>query len=233
MKTTSPPASFRFLDLPTEIRIQIYRNVLHHNGQYVIIKRNGYSSNSSDSGPINLAIVFVSRLTYSEAMPLFLSDNRFFNTGSRREYKWLRRMRPEGRSELRNVTLKVSSEASSYEYSFYNTLSLCTQMHLTLEVYASDLPKWTQSSKKDQRNMHGFAAATSGALPDLCQFHQHCDVPGEEVTPRRELVKCIEELLQRYRAPCIGKCRAHKGREGTHTHATVHIAFYPGCYACE
>ena len=231
METPSPPASFRFLDLPTEIRIQIYRNILYKHGQNVVLSRNYYKSGS---GLVDLAIVFVSRLTYSEAMPLFLSENHFLISGTQWEHKWLRRMRPEGRSELRNVTYRALPHVWRHHYYFFNTLSLCSQMHLTFELSQGDLPFWALESKKSLRNMHGFAGATSGAMlkeTDFCKYHRRYGVASKDVTPR--YAKNVEDLLQHFRAPCIGKCRFHKGREGTHTQSTIHLAIHQRCSGCD
>ena len=233
MESPSPSASFRFVDLPVEIRIQIYRIFLRRHGQDVMIARNRFEAGSKI---MDLAIVSVSRLIYSEAMPLFLSENHFFIYGTRWEHTWPRRMRPEGRSELRKVTFTTVSTVWSHHYSVYNALSLCTQLRLTLRIRSSrQLAGWILESRDHQRNMHGFAAATSNAPlkeTDLCRFHQHNGVPDMDMTPRWELVQRVEELLKQYRAPCIGKCRVHKGREGTHTQATIYLHVDSACYYC-
>ena len=230
-----PSASFRFVDLPAEIRMQIYRKILLKYGQHVTIPMFNLPSSSSPNRK-DLAIMFVSRLIYSEAMPLFLFENHFIISGTRREHTWLRRMRPEGRSELRNVTFQVPPKWFSLGYSFYNALSLCTQVHLTLEISRGFLSDWVLENKTSLRNMHGFAAATSNTLPketDLCERHQHNWATSWDVTSRQELMQRVESLLQQFRAPCIGKCRVHKGREGTHTQSTIHLDFrYGNCYYC-
>lgn len=42
---------------------------------------------------------------------------------------------------------------------------------------------------------------------------------------KHEHIRRYEDLLQQFQAPCVGKCRVHKGREGTHTAATIHISY--------
>lgn len=142
-------APFRFTDLAPEIRIQIYRCILVQHNQPVKVSKD-------QGGPAlkNLAIIFTNRLIYSEAMPTFLSENSFWITGTRKEYAWLRRMRPEGRSELRNVTLVVNGSGYNHDFNLFNALSLCPQVHLTLEVRPYRLVEL--SMEKSLRQMHGY-----------------------------------------------------------------------------
>ncbi|KAF6235769.1 hypothetical protein HO173_005964 [Letharia columbiana] len=217
--------NFRFTDLPAEIRNQIYRCVLIRHRQPVRLSR-------LHGGPTldDLAVVFTNRLIYSEAMPVFLSGNAFAITGQRKEHTWLRRMRPEGRSELRNLTLVVDPAGSNHDFSLYNALSLCPRVHLTLIVGPTRLAEAALEKKGSLRNMHGFAAVTSDALPeetDLCPHHRRQGVAaGSEATQRRDRMGRFELLLRQFGAPCVGGCgRVHKGREGTHTQATIHVSF--------
>ena len=225
---TSPEEPFHFANLPAEIRNQIYRCILIQRTQPVkLVKCQG--------GPTinDLAIIFTNRLVYSEAMPIFLSGNAFSITGRRKEHTWLRRMRPEGRSELRNITLEVSEFRCNHDFSVYNALSMCPRVHLTLKVRPRRLAD--AALQGDLRNMHGFAGVTSDAPPkeaDLCSNHQRTLRPGWEVTLQRDRMRRFELLLQQFRGPCVGKCRVHKGREGTHTQATIHISFDQACYYC-
>lgn len=142
-------APFRFADLPGEIRNQIYRCVLVQQNQPVKFGK-------FQGGPTlkDLAIMFTNRRIYSEAMPIFLSDNTFSITGTRTEQTWLRRMRPEGRSELRNVTLVVSEQGHNHDFNLYNALSLCPKVHLTLMVRPSRLVE--ASGEGSLRMMHGY-----------------------------------------------------------------------------
>lgn len=147
-----------------------------------------------------------------------------------------------GRSELRNLTLVVDAYGRNHEFSFYNALSLCPQVHLTLIVRPTDLAEAALEKKGSLRNMHGFAAVTSDALPeetDLCPHHRRQGVAaGSEATQRRDRMRRFELLLRQFGAPCAGGCgRVHKGREGTHTQATIHVSFEGavsnlGCYYC-
>lgn len=221
---------FRFADLPGEIRNQIYRCILIHHTQPVKLAKSWGCPTLND-----LAIIFTNRLIYSEAMPIFLSNNTFSITGRRKELTWLRRMRPEGRSEVRNIIFKVSEQGYNQDFSVYNALSLCPQVHLTLKVRPSRLDEASLENNGSLRNMHGFARVTSDTLPkeeDLCSFHQRMGVAESELMRRRVRTRRYELLLQQFQAPCIGKCRVHKGREGTHTQATIHISFDQTCYYC-
>lgn len=224
----SPPTAFRFVDLPAEIRNQIYRYVLSHRRQPVRLI--GYQG-----GPTlrDLAVVFTNRFIYFEAMPIFLSYNTFFITGTRTEHTWLRRMRPEGRSELRKIIFEVSPASYNHDYSVYNALSLCPQVHITLKVRPSRLSR--AALEGALRNMHGFATVTSDTVPketDLCARHRRDGVVAWERTLKRDQMGRIEPVLQQFRAPCVGKCRVHKGRRGTHTQATIHLSFLETCYYC-
>ncbi|CAF9910410.1 MAG: hypothetical protein ALECFALPRED_006590 [Alectoria fallacina] len=224
----SPEEPFHFANLPAEIRNQVYRCILIQRTQPVKIVK-------SQRGPTinDLAIIFINRLIYSEAMPIFLCGNAFSITGRRKEHTWLRRMRPEGRSELRNITLEVSEYGCKHDFSVYNALSMCPRVHLTLKVRPSRLAE--AALEGDLRNMHGFAGVTSDALPkeaNLCSIHQRTGLAGWEVTLKRDRRRHFELLLQQFQAPCVGKCRVHKGREGTHTQATIHISFDEACYYC-
>ena len=222
---------FRFADLPGEIRNQIYRCVLVQSTQPVRLVNNyGPGPRLND-----LAIIFTNRLIYSEAMPIFLSHNTFSIKGRRTEHTWLRRMRPEGRSELRNLTLEVSVVGRNHDFSLYNALSLCPQLHLTLKVRPSRLARASLENKGSLRNMHGFATVTSDALPketDRCPNHEGVILADWEITQRRDLIQRCESLLKQFQAPCIGKCRVHQGRVGTHTQATIHVSFGRVCYEC-
>ena len=223
------PAAFRFLDLPAEIRNQIYRYVLVR-GQSVRIGKSYLKIRLRE-----LAILFVNRLVYSEAMPVFLSYNNFIITGQRKELTWLRRMRPEGRRELRNVSLVLYRRAFNHDYSLFNALSLCSQMHLTLQTRTGLFAPAALESRGNLRNMHGFAAVTSNALPkktDVCVRHQLEAATKWEVELKRERAKRVEDLLLQFQAPCVGRCRVHKGREETHTQATIHVYFSDTCYYC-
>ncbi|CAD6586765.1 MAG: hypothetical protein ASARMPRED_002824 [Alectoria sarmentosa] len=225
---TSPEEPFHFANLPAEIRNQIYRCILIQRTQPVkLVKYQG--------GPTinDLAIIFTNRLIYSEAMPIFLSGNAFSITGRRKEHTWLRRMRPEGRSELRNITLEVREHGCNHDFSVYNALSMCPRVHLTLKARPSRLVEAARNY--DLRNLHGFAGVTSDALPkeaNLCPIHQQIGMADWEVALKRDRMRRYELLLQQFQAPCVGKCRAHKGREGTHTQATIHISFDQACYYC-
>ena len=220
---------FRFADLPAEIRNQIYRYILIHTQPVKLDDFWGRERPTRKS----LAIVFANRLIYSEAMPIFLSHNSFAITGQRKEHTWLRRMRPEGRSELRNITVQVKDGRCNHDFSFYNALSLCPRVHLTLNVRPSRLVE--VSREGSLRNMHGFAAVTSETLPqkqELCLYHRQTRLADWEVTQKHDRMRRYELLLQEFQAPCVGKCRAHKGREGTHTQATIHISHDQTCYYC-
>ena len=141
--------SFRFTDLAAETRNQIYRYILIQGKQPVEFSKYRWGPTLKD-----LAIIFTNRLTYFEAMPIFLSENAFSITGRRKEQVWLRRMRPEGRSELRNITLVVSEEAYNHDFNLYNALSLCPRVHLTLKVRPCRLVK--VSKENSLRQMHGY-----------------------------------------------------------------------------
>ena len=225
-----PTASFDFVNLPAEIRNEVYRCILVQDTQPVRPVGTWYAPGSKD-----LAIISTNRIIYSEAMPIFLSENTFIISGSCKEHKWLRRMRPEGWSELRSVTLHVSSTARVHDASLYKALSLCSRVHLTLNVYPSRLVQVSLENKGSLRNMHGFAAATSDALPketDICAMHQTLiRFPAIRATTL-DCMRSYELLLQQFRAPCVGKCRVHRGREGTHTQATIHISFQQACFYC-
>lgn len=170
-------------------------------------------------------------------MPIFLSDNAFSITGTRTEHTWLRRMRPEGRSELRNVTLVVSENGYNHDFNLYNALSLCPQVHLTLKARPSRLAEASLENDGNLRYMHGFAAVTSDPLPkktDLCMNHQYRGTTEWWMIKTQDIILRYENLLQQFQAPCVGKCRVHKGREGTHTRATIHVSFpdRQTCYYC-
>ena len=223
--------SFDFAKLPAEIRNNVYRCILVQETQPVIPVRTWCSPALE-----GLAILSTNRLIYSEAMPILLSENTFKMTGSRKEHTWLRRMRPEGRSELRRVSLNVGPAAGLHTASFYNALSLCSRVQLTVNVRPSRLVELSLESKGNLRYMHGFAAATSDALPketDVCTGHQRqliiFPATRAEILDR---MQSYELLLQQFRAPCVGKCRVHKGRAGTHTQATIHISFQGTCFYC-
>lgn len=219
--------SFRFVDLPAEIRNKIYRYILVHSHQPIRLSRS-YLRPSAKT----LAILFTNRFIYSEAMPIFYSNNAFIITGSRKEHTWLRRMRSEGRNELRNITYEVNPGGFKHDYSVYNALSLCSNVHLTLKAIPRCLS--TASLHGDLRNMHGFAAVTSDVLPDesdKCPRHQLVVLETERML-QRDRMRRVKALLQQFQQPCVGKCRVHKGREGTHTQATIHLSFQETCFFC-
>lgn len=227
-KTTeeSPSTPFRLVDLPAETRNQIYRCVLIHPHQPVKLARNPWAQTRKN-------LLLTNRLVYSEAMPIFLSYNTFAITGTRMEHKWLRSLRPEGRNELRNITLTVGPTTCHHDSSLYNALSLCPRVHLILEGPPRRLAR--ASVEGSLHNMHGFATATSDPLPketELCTLHQQQGVVAWEVTLKRDHMRRIGDLLEQFREPCPSKCRIHKGREGTHTQATVHISHCETCYYC-
>ena len=219
--------SFRFVDLPAEIRNKIYRYILVHSHQPIRLVT-PYLRPSAET----LAILFTNSFIYSEAMPVFYSNNAFIITGSRKEHAWLRRMRPEGRNELRKITYQVSAVRYRHDYSVYNALSLCSHVHLTLKVRPRHLA--TASLNGSLMNMHGFAAVTSDVLPnelDICQLHQ-LDLGSMDLLLQRDRMRRVKALLQQFQEPCVGKCRVHKGREGTHTQATIHLSFMETCFFC-
>lgn len=225
-QTISTP--FRFVDLPAEIRNRIYRYVLVHRDQPIRLSLN-YMRPSAKA----LAILLTNHFIYAEAMPVFHSNNAFIIRGSRKEHTWLRRMRPEGRNELREITYEVNAERYTQDYSVFNALSLCSRVHLTLKVRLRHLA--TASRLGSLKNMHGFAAVTSDVLPDgLDECHRHTVREGnmEMMEQRDRIIQCIKALLQQFQEPCPGKCRVHKGREGTHTQATIHLSFEEKCFFC-
>ena len=223
-QTTSMP--FRFVDLPAEIRNKIYRYILVHSQP--IRLDTPFLRPSARS----LAILFTNNFIYSEAMPVFYSKNAFIIKGSRKEHAWLRRMRPEGRNELRKITYQVSAARYNHESSVYNALSLCSHVHLTLKAKPRYLV--TALMEGTLANMHGFAAATSDVLPnelDICGRHQ-MGVGAMEELLQRDRMQRVKALLQQFQEPCGGKCRVHRGREGTHTQATIHLSFKETCFYC-
>ena len=226
-----PTVSFDFANLPPEIRNKVYRYILVQETQPVRPVRTWCSPALE-----GLAILSTNRLIYSEAMPILLSENTFKMTGSRKEHTWLRRMRPEGRSEVRRMSLNVAPAASLHDASFYNALSLCSRLYLTVNVRPSRLVEVSLENKGNLRYMHGFAAATSDALPketDVCTMHQRHLIHFPALRAKTlERMQSYELLLQHFRAPCDGKCRVHKGREGTNTQATIHISFHYTCLYC-
>ena len=225
-----PAVSFDFAKLPAEIRNNVYRCILVQETQPVRPVRTWSSTALKD-----LAILSTNRLIYFEAMPILLSENTFMLTGTRNEHTWLRRMRPEGRSELRSVSVNVPSIGCLHDASFYNALSLCSRVHLTLNVCPSRLVAVSRENRGSLRNMHGFAAATSDALPketDVCAMHQTHYSMSATRAKTLECMRSYEILLQQFRAPCIGRCRVHRGREGAHTQATIHISFPGTCFYC-
>ena len=218
---------FRFVDLPAEIRNKIYRYILVHSHQPIRLATS-YLRPSAAS----LAILFTNRFIYSEAMPIFYSNNAFIIKGSRKEHVWLRRIGPEGRNELRKITYQVSAVRYKHDYSVYNALSLCSRVHLTLKARPRHLA--TASLECSLMNMHGFAAVTSDFLPtefDVCQRHQ-LGVSNIELLLQRDRMQRVKALLQQFQEPCAGKCRVHRGREGTHTQASIHLSFEETCFFC-
>lgn len=226
-----PTVPFDFASLPPEIRNKVYRYILVQETQPVSPVRT-WSSPALEG----LAILSTNRLIYSEAMPILLSENTFKMTGSRREHTWLRRMRPEGRSEVRSMSLNVPPAASLHDASFYNALSLCSRLQLTVNVRPSRLVEVSLENKGNLRYMHGFAAATSDALPketEVCAMHQRHLITLPAIRAKTwDRMQSYELLLQQFRAPCVGKCRVHKGREGTNTQATIHVSFQETCFYC-
>ena len=221
------PTFFRFVDLPAEIRNKIYRYILVHSHQPIRLARD-YLRPSART----LAILFTNNFIYSEAMPVFYSNNAFIITGSRKEHAWLRRMRPEGRNELRKITYEVSPVGYKHDYSVFNALSLCSHVHLTLKVQLRRLA--TLSLDGNLMNMHGFATVTSDVLPnelDICRRHQ-LGTSAMERLLQRDRMQRVKDVLQQFQEPCVGKCRVHKGREGTHTQATIHLSFGQTCFFC-
>lgn len=222
----SPSTPFRLVDLPAEIRNQIYRCVLVFPHQPIRLARTSGALTRKN-------LLLTNRFVYSEAMPIFLSCNTFAIAGTRTEHKWLRSLRPEGRNELRNIILTVGPTTCNHHSSLYNALSLCPRVHLILKGPPRRLAR--ASVEGSLQNMHGFAAATSDPLPketDLCPSHHHRGLVAWEVTLKRDHMRRIGDLLEQFREPCPGKCRIHKGREGTHTQATVHISHSETCYYC-
>ena len=221
--------SFRFVDLPAEIRNEIYRYILVYSVQPVRLSGRYWRPSAK-----TLAITLASRSIYLEAMPVFYSNNAFCIIGTRKEHAWLRGIRPEGRSELRNITLEVTNTLGHcHEQRVYNALSLCSHVHLTLRVKPSRLA--TAYLVKSLKNMHGFAAVTSDALPkttDLCPRHKKVGASPLEIKLRRDQMQRVKALMQQLLEPCNDKCRVHKGREGTHTQATIHLSFQETCYLC-
>ena len=184
-----PTAPFRLADLPAEIRNQIYRCILVHHRQPVKFGKH-------QGGPTlkDLAIVFTNRRIYSEAMPVFLSDNAFSITGTRTEHAWLRRMRPEGRSELRNVTLVVSECGYNHDFHLYNALSLCPQVHLTLEVRPGRLVE--ASGEGSLRRMHGyvhFEIPTS--LDSICGVACGLGNSGSHAISQKQIASVLSQIL--------------------------------------
>ena len=221
------PTFFRFVDLPAEIRNKIYRYILVHSHQPIRLAR-AYLRPSAKT----LAILFTNNFIYSEAMPIFYSNNAFIITGSRKEHAWLRRMRPEGRNELRKITYEVSPVGYKHDYSVFNALSLCSHVHLTLKVQPRRLA--TLQLDGNLMNMHGFATVTSDVLPnelDICRRHQ-LGTSAMERLLQRDRMQRVKDILQQFQKPCAGKCRVHKGREGTHTQATIHLSFVETCFFC-
>ena len=219
--------SFRFVDLPAEIRNKIYRYILVHSHQPIRLALSYLRPSAA-----TFAILLTNKLIYSEAMPIFYSNNAFIITGSRKEHTWLRRMRPEGRNELRKITYQVSAERYNHDYSVYNALSLCSKVHLTLKVKPRHLA--TASLHGSLRNMHGFAAVTSDVLPtelDICRRHP-LGISYIDRMLQQDRVQRVKALLQQFQEPCTGKCRVHKGREGSHTQATIHLSFEEKCFFC-
>lgn len=220
-----PAHPFRFVNLPGEIRNEIYRYFLIWHPQPVRLRTGGLT---------DLAIIFTNRLTYSEAMLIFLSENSFFITGTSTEHEWLTRLQPEALSELRNVTLYISDSSLRLDYRFFNALSLCTNVHLTLVATLRRL-YWALTQHNDfSRNMHGFAAMTA-ALPeetDVCPLHELYPPDRLENDSRKDYLENIQSLLPQLQAPCDSSCRAHRGREGTHTQATIHVAAFSMCFWC-
>ena len=221
------PTFFRLVDLPAEIRNKIYRYILVHSHQPIRLSR-AYLRPSAKT----LAILFTNSFIYSEAMPIFYSNNAFIITGSRKEHAWLRRMRPEGRNELRKITYEVSPVGYKHDYSVFNALSLCSHVHLTLKVQPRRLA--TLQLDGNLTNMHGFATVTSDVLPhelDICRRHQ-LGTSAMERLLQRDRMQRVKDILQQFQKPCAGKCRVHKGREGTHTQATIHLSFVETCFFC-
>ena len=215
----------RFVDLPAEIRNEIYRYVLIWHPQPVKLRRGGLT---------DVALIFTNSKIYSEAMPIFLSENSFSITGTVAEYKWLTTLRPDGQSELRNVTLALSDLRLRLDYSFFNALSLCPNVHLTLKARLGRL-FWALTQNTDfLSNMHGFAAVTA-ALPsenDLCRRHRNFAPTRRMKESRTDYLERIQSLLPRFQDPCHSSCRAHSDWEGTHTQATIDVAIISNCFWC-
>ncbi|KAL8897362.1 MAG: hypothetical protein Q9207_007248 [Kuettlingeria erythrocarpa] len=74
-----PDQPFRFLDLPLELRANVYRLLLYRTRSVVQMETNGtasyYHPESSDEGPLDLRVFAVSKQVYEEATTTFFTHN--------------------------------------------------------------------------------------------------------------------------------------------------------------
>ena len=70
-----PKKPFRFLELPLELRQEVYRLVLSRNRQVFQFPPDG--SAATTNGPVDVRIFAVSRVVYEESIPIFYQSNTF------------------------------------------------------------------------------------------------------------------------------------------------------------
>lgn len=223
------PPPFPFFMLPLELRQYVYSHILVQDNQPLQLTRRP----KSDKQPKNdaTAILATSRRVYVEARPIFLSGNAFSISGTLADYKWLTGLGPEGREQLRKVTLSnVSQSYSESNYRTFNKLSGCPKLSLTIKMYGRHLVNLDHLGVF--KYMHGFSRATisedlSGVDRD-CYVYQHGMI-GYECKVEDEYLRL---LLGRLESACPTNCRVHKARGSRVSAATVHIDCRYGCPLC-
>jgi hypothetical protein len=202
------------LRLPTELRLNIYRDLLRHYAQPVRLPIRAPRS--------MLLLVQVNRQLRDESYGFLFRANHIEITGFIGLW-WLEEVGPQFTKYLRQVTLSTRHCLPSLR-----PLSYPICLDLTLNVNTRVLEHMFGNGHGPMSCLHGFSRVTVTLLPPVerrCSSHM---IYGHDIGP-----SLVRKLVRHLQSPCATPCESHIWRHGDTTMgSTVDLNVNMECPMC-
>lgn len=188
----------RFFSLPTEIRLQIYQQILpacESTTEIVQVDRDSMRITTAQAlhrprahDPTQSSILRVCHTTYHEVLDLIFSHRTFVFASSKLLYMFLRRIGRPGRSLLRSIDCTFGQREDAVTFALLSTCDALEHVSLHLgrqELMLAYAPLWVEDGVAcllDINGLRGVEYASKGNL--LAQGNSH-----DAVVVRRELTR--------------------------------------------
>lgn len=239
------------LDLPSEIRVMIYRMLFPKQDIHVI---KGVAIQRSIAGDVLLhsrvgdailqsgvgcailqsksrldpSIIRVSRQMANEIPPVLYSQTSFHIYAGHGSEDWLCQINKANRDYLRIVTCHLHPKDLPSLVRSLKLLVRCSHISLTIETTMESLVwKFCFFNQSLFENLHGFANVSITLHPTS---QRHCNLDYRKTFEM--LKRRVDDGVQRMVSPCPGYCEIHTEGERSQATASMHVIF-PDLYVVD